>query len=180
MRPTTLGLGGLAVCLLLVLAVLLGSRGPGPLDQPDRANQRNGLLLDGPTVEPSPPGLGLSDGPTVLLFVRSSPDPDVLAGWRGMLPTDTHVVLVVQEPDPSSTGDGEAGSSALAAAAGADLVVDPDGRLADAVDLPQPVDGGPGVGYAVIDTEGVVRYSTLDPAWPENAFEVATIAGATT
>lgn len=175
MRPRTVAAGGLVLSLCLVVAVLLGSRGPGPLDQPDRADQRNGLLLAGPTVEPSLPGLAPGQGPTVLLFVRASPEPGVLRDWRDSLPGATHLVLVVQEP---ATADGL--STVDVASAGSDLVVDTEGRLADAVDLPEPVDGGPGVGYAVVDDRGVVRYSTLDPAWPENAFEVETIVGATT
>ena len=56
-----------------------------------------------------------------------------------------------------------------------EVVVDPDGRLADAVALPTPVDGGPGIGYAVVDSQRQVRYSTLDPAYLVNAFEVTTI-----
>lgn len=51
---------------------------------------------------------------------------------------------------------------------------------AAAVDLPEPEDGGPGVGYAVIDSARVVRYATLDPRWHENAFELDTIVGAIT
>jgi hypothetical protein len=46
------------------------------------------------------------------------------------------------------------------------------------VALPEPVDGGPGVGYAVADGERLVRYFTLAPNWPDNAVEVATITGA--
>lgn len=113
--------------------MLVGSRGPGPLDQPEAARQRDGLVLDGPTVSPTVAGVHLPSLPNVLLFVR----------------------------DPPS------------------VVPDPEGRLAAAVGLPRPVDGGPGVGYAVVDADGVVRYSTLDPAWADNAFEVATILGAT-
>lgn len=59
-------------------------------------------------------------------------------------------------------------------------VIDPTGALAAAVALPPPVGGGRGVGYAVVDAGRVVRYSTLDPSWPGNAFEVATIVGAVT
>lgn len=177
MRPVTLVLAGVALCVVLGVVVLGGSVGPGPLDQPDPADQRNGLLLTGPTVEPSLPGVPPRDGPTVLLFVRSAPQPSVLRQWRDTLPATTHVVLVVQEPgsDPSSEA-----SAAHALNAGADLIGDPDGRLATAVDLPEPVDGGPGVGYAVIDSDRVVRYATLDPRWPENAFELDTIVGAIT
>lgn len=174
MRPATVAAGGVLMCLLLVAAVLVGSRGPGPLDQPDRANQRNGLLLSGPTVEASLPGLTPGRGPTVLLFVRAAPEEDVLQAWRSQLPTTTRVVLVVQEPGVTAPEP----AAEAAAGAGVELVVDTDGRLAAAVDLPEPVDGGLGIGYAVV-TRGVVRYSTLDPAWPDNAFEVDTVVGAT-
>ena len=45
------------------------------------------------------------------------------------------------------------------------------------VDLPTPVDQGRGIGYAVVDSDRQVQYSTLDPVYLTNAFEVATIVG---
>lgn len=158
------------LCLVMVVAVLLGSDGPGPLDQPDRAEQRNGLVLDGPTVQPTVAGVQLRSGPSVLLFVRRLPADDTLARWRRALPTDADVTVVVQAPS------GEQVQPQMSSPV--DVVLDPEQELAMAVDLPQPVDGGPGVGYAVVDTDGVVRYSTLDPAWSDNAFEVTTMLGA--
>ena len=44
--------------------------------------------------------------------------------------------------------------------------------------MPQPVDGGRPVGYAVVDSDRVVRYATLDPDYLSNAFEIETILGA--
>ena len=66
---------------------------------------------------------------------------------------------------------------------GAELVVAVAGApqaalLADAVDMPTPVDGGPPVGYAVVDPDRTVRYATLDPAYLDNAFELDVITGA--
>jgi hypothetical protein len=59
-------------------------------------------------------------------------------------------------------------------------VIDPLNTLAAVVDMPQPVDGGRPVDYAVVDSERVVRYATLDPKYLANAFEVETILGAVT
>jgi hypothetical protein len=44
--------------------------------------------------------------------------------------------------------------------------------------MPTPVDGGPPVGYAVVDPSRQVRYATLDPQYLINAFEVDVITGA--
>lgn len=170
--------GGIVISLLLVVAVLLGSRGPGPLDQPDAAEQRDGLVLDGPTVEPVVAGVNLRDVPNVLLFVREAPDPDVLDSWRHSLPAAAQVTVIVQGParrDDGQGGDGSTERTEGDSPSLVDVVEDPDQSLAAAVRLPGPVDGGPGIGYAVVDTAGVVRYSTLDPSWPDNAFEVTTI-----
>lgn len=168
-------LGGVVVCLLMVLAVLLGS-GPGPLDQPDAARQRDGLVLDGPTAEPTVAGVHLRSLPNVLLFVRDPPDAAVLDDWRRSLPPVARVSVVVQGSRPTE----DAREVSPAGTVGqVSSVQDPEGRLAAAVGLPQSIDGGPGIGYAVVDAQGVVRYSTLDPAWADNAFELATILGAT-
>jgi hypothetical protein len=171
---------GVVVSLLLVAAVLLGSRGPGPLDQPDPARQRDGLVLDGPTVAPTVAGVHLRDLPNVLLFVRETPDADVLDAWRQSVPAAAQVTVVVQGPGPGhdAAAAAEAGEPAARRSPGlVGVVADHDEALATAVRLPEPVDGGPGIGYAVIDRDGVVRYSTLDPAWADNAFEVTTILG---
>lgn len=185
--------GGFVVCLLLVGSVLLGSRGPGPLDQPDAAQQRDGLVLNGPTVEPDVAGVHLRDVPNVLLFVREPPAADLLDSWRHSLPAAAVVTLVVQgdprtsdprtsNPRPSDRAGEQGGSGGRL---GNDtprlvsVVEDSEELLAAAVRLPEPVDGGPGIGYAVIDAAGVVRYSTLDPSWPDNAFEVTTILEST-
>lgn len=151
--------------LLLTLVIVLVVRPPGPLDQASLADQRNGLLLDGPVLDPEVAGVAFGRAPVVLLFLRETPDAEELERWAAELPDSTRVTAVVTS---------EAGS---ASAQSVELVWDEDERLARAVDLPEPRDGGPGIGYAVVDRDRVVRYSTLDPAWADNAFEVATIVG---
>lgn len=155
----------LAAVLTVVVVVLV--RPPGPLDQPDPAYQRDGLLLDGPVMPEQVAGVRFGGRPVVLLFERDLPDLSALAQWLGEVPDRGAVKLVLPEPAPR-----------LLAHPQLELVVDPSGRLADAVDLPTPVDGGRGIGYAIVDGERRVRYSTLDPAYLANAFEIATILGA--
>lgn len=153
----------LASVLLFVVVALV--RPPGLLDDPDPAYQRDGLLLDGPVVAQNVSGVDFGGRPVVLLFVRDLPTPDALAAWTADISAgaETHVVVPEQK----------AGAPAL----GENVVVDP-GRLAEAVDMREPVDQGTPVGYAVVDSSRVVRYATLDPAYLKNAFEVAVIAGA--
>jgi len=155
----------LALALTVVVVVLV--RPPGPLDQSDPADQRNGLLLDGPVVPPEVAGVAFGGRPVVLLFDRELPDAEDLAGWLGGVPPRAEVRLVVPSP-----------GAAPPELTGVPVLADRSGRLAAVVELPAPVDGGPGIGYAVVDSDRQVRYSTLDPAYLTNAFEVATIVGA--
>jgi hypothetical protein len=155
----------LAAVLSVVVVGLV--RPPGPLDQPDPAFQREGLLLGAPAVPGEVAGVAFGGRPVVLLFDRSLRDQSALAQWVAAVPEGAVVRLVLPEPAPRLLN-----SSRL------EIVVDPSGRLADVVNLPTPVDQGPGIGYAVVDRNRQVQYSTLDPVYLSNAFEIATIAGA--
>lgn len=143
---------GVAAVVLAVVVTLV-VRGPGPLDDPAPAYQRDGLLLDGPALPGELAGVAFGARPVVLLFERTAPRGPAFAAWQ----------RAVEQ-------------------AGADLVVLTAGpraaELADAVGMPEPVDGGPPVGYAVVDPSRTVRYATLDPAYLLNAFEVDVIVGA--
>lgn len=138
--------------LVLTLVVVLVVRPPGPLDDPDPADQRDGLLLDGPRLPPEVAGVAFGGRTVVVLFERTAPVGPAYDAWRAVV-TDDGVELVVRV--------GAAGA-ALAAATG----------------LARPVDGGAPVGYAVIDSARLVRYATLDPTYRDNAFEVDVITGA--
>lgn len=147
------GLVFVLAAVALAVIVTLVVRGPGPLDDPAPADQRDGLLLDAPTLPPEVGGVAFGARPIVLLFDRALPQGPAFDAWTGTVDQ-----------------------------AGADLVVLTPGeraaRLADAVGMPVPVDGGPPVGYAVVDRSRTVRYATLDPAYVINAFEVDVIVGA--
>jgi hypothetical protein len=156
-----------ALSLVLTAVVVALVRPPGPLDQPDPAYQRDGLLLDRQVLPRQVAGVEFGGRPVVLLFERELPDPAALQRWLGAVPEAAVVRLVVPDPVPR-----------LIASPRLEIVVDPTGQLAEAVDLPTPVDQGPGIGYAVVDSERQVRYSTLDPSYADNAFEITTIVRA--
>lgn len=140
--------------VVLSLVVVLVVRDPGPLDDPAPADQRDGLLLSGPRLPPEVAGVGFGGRTVVVLFERTPPAGPAFEAWRQTV-SDDGVELVVAV----------AGSQAAA-------------RVAAAVRLPVPVDGGPPVGYAVVDPTRLVRYATLDPRYLSNAFEVDVITGA--
>ncbi len=58
------------------------------------------------------------------------------------------------------------------------VVADPGGRLAATYGMREPREGGPPVGYAVVDETGQIRYRTLDPEVTDLLGEVDTILGA--
>lgn len=146
----------------LVFLVVVLVRPPGPLDQEVLADQRDGLLDAGPALPASVAGVDFGGRVVVLVFEREPPSTRRLAQWRSALAPSRDVVLVLP--------------AAARTLSQVPIVVDPAGALAEAVDLPKPRDRGVGIGYAVVDSNRVVRYATLDPSWLSNAFEVATIA----
>jgi hypothetical protein len=153
-----------ALATVLTVVVVGLVRPPGPLDQPDPAHQRDGLLRDGPVVDRGVAGVQFGGRPVVLLFDRAPPDPRRLAAWVAAVPDGADVTLVL--PDPTTVG--------LPVPA----VTDRSEELGAAVAMPVPVDGGSPVGYAVVDSNRVVRYATLDPDYLTNAFEVTTMVKA--
>lgn len=128
--------GLLAALLTFVVVVLVGP--PGPRDQQSLSLQRDGLLLSGPQVPPQVGPVRFGGQVRVLLFVRDPTSPGELQAWSRQLPAEV-TLTVVRPADPQAPA------------------------LADAVDLPEPNDGGPPAGYAVVDADRQVRYST--PPW---------------
>ena len=141
-----------AVALVLVLIVVLVVRPPGPLDDPDPADQRDGLLLNDPVLPPDVDGAELGGRTVVVLFERDEPAGPAFEKWKATV-SDDGVELVVRV---GATGE----------------------ELARRVGMPTPVDGMRPVGYAVVDASRTVRYATLDPVYEKNAFEVDVITGA--
>lgn len=175
LRARTLIVGAAVGLAVLVAAVLLLVPRVGPQDESSYADQRNGLLADGPSVPPSLDGIDFGGQVSALLFVRARPSSALVAGWHAALPAAVRAWVVVQAgAQEQATPVGER----PARVAGLPVVLDAGQVLSRAVGLPRPNDGAPGVGYAVVDRQRQVRYSTLDPNWPSNGFEVATISGA--
>ncbi|MGQ0803280.1 MAG: hypothetical protein ACT4PI_05395 [Actinomycetota bacterium] len=168
--PTRLSLAMVWVGAAVLLGSLLfvADAAEGPLDDPDQAHQRPGFLDEGdlPVAAPDLPGDALEDGrPAVVFFERPRRLEtlcDALAGDD--LDRRAEIVVIV------SGEDGEC--------EGARSVDDPNGELAAAFGLREPSDGGPPVGYAVVDSDGRVRYRTLDPQAADDLEEVETIVKA--
>lgn len=143
-----------ALMMALIAVVVLLVRPPGPLDDPRPALQRDGLLRDGAVLDKTVGGVELGGMTVILLFTRAEPEGDAWDRWQAEV-TDEGADLVVLTPgDPAH------------------------GALLGAIPMPVPVDGGPPVGYAVVDDDRQVRYATLDPRFLLNAFEVDVITGA--
>lgn len=139
-----------------------------PLDDPDPAFQRPGFLDAGDLPEQAPAvraDVDLTGHPTVVFFERRERLHELCRALEDhRFGTEVQTIIVT----PSEPADDCSGRAVL--------VVDP--TLADAFGLRQPREGGPPVGYAVIDDEARIRYRTLDPAVASLLGEVDTILGA--
>lgn len=159
------------VAVWLVSAVLLGSLlvlaalARGPLDDPDPARQRPGLLDLGALPSPAPrisaevPAPGRA---ALVLFERV----DRLGGLCEALGHHRFAsgAVVVVVPGPGGR-----------CAPGIAVIGDPTGALAAQFGLDRPRDGGAPVGYAVVDGHGDIRYRTLDPSVATQLDEIDTI-----
>lgn len=164
--PPLFWLAGSVVLVVVVLAVVPG---PGPLDDPDPTYQRPGFVLARGDATRVPnlslPGSPPGRRPVVVVFDRALPDAESFRMLRRGLPPAFVIVLVVSDgrrltPYPVP------------------VVVDRQGRTAAAVGMRSPKDGGPPVGYAIVDRQARVRYATLDPDYLRHGSEAATMARA--
>lgn len=152
--------------LLLVVANAAGS----PLDDRDLAYQRPGFLDEGSLPDRAPP---VSDRvPTrgrraVIFFERVRRVEGLCDAIRDHGQIDDADIAVVTESSSSDCGRA------------ATVIVDETGALARRYGLREPRDDGYPIGYAVVDSEGRIRYRTLDPTAADHLAEVATIVEAT-
>ena len=136
-----------AAVVLSVLVIAFGTNS-GPLDDPNQAFQRDGALHNGPQLPSQIGDVAFGRSSVVVLFERRQPPDQTLAPWRaGATRNGSRLVIAVA---------GQSGTPALR----------------DAVGMRTPNDGGPPVGYAIIDQARRVRYATLDPAYLDHASEV--------
>ena len=158
---------GAAVCLGVLLFLAHSSQ--GPLADPDQAWQRPGFLDAGALPAPAPavaPGIPAIGRPTVVFFQRAN---DVVELCKALAETSL--------PEEAATAVVVAGSPADRCGV-AVTVPDVNGTLAERYGMRRPTDGGPPVGYAVVDAAGAIRYRTLDPAVAHQLGEVATMVAA--
>jgi hypothetical protein len=132
------------------------------LNDPDEAWQRTGLLLPGATYRISK--LETTSGrPAVVFFARSLSHQYLFHDLADQSDLASMADLVVVTADGSRPTI-ETGIMHFAA--------DVDGSLAAEAGLHTPIDGGYPVGYVVIDSDGYLRFRTLDPGFGQRAWEI--------
>ena len=160
----------------LVVAVGVGAllafarASAGPMDDPDPARQRPGLLDLGELPVPAPPvseGVPTLGTEAVVFFVRPAGLPALCGALADPdLEGEPDLVVVIAGPVAPCAAD-------------VAVVTDQRGGLADAYGLRRPADRGAPVGYVVVDDAGRIRYRTLDPEVADLLGEVDTILRAT-
>ena len=158
----------LAVVLSLFLA--LARAADGPLDDRDAAWQRPGFLDAGELPAPAPkiaPNVPGTERPAVVFFVRAGGMQKLCRALAENRLAGRAAIAVV------FAGTRSSGCQAAEA-----VVADPEGDVAEAYGMRRPRDGGPPVGYAVVDSAGDIRYRTLDPAVADRLDEVSTMVSA--
>ncbi|HSF67686.1 MAG TPA: hypothetical protein VLA67_09695 [Nitrospiraceae bacterium] len=152
----------LAVALSMGVALAVAEHRRNALNDPDQAWERTGLLLPAKTYQA--PSLGVAPGrPVVVFFARSLSDGYLFHDLADQSDLASMSALVVVTPD---------GSRPVIQTGIQRFVSDGDGSLAAAAGLHRPIDGGYPVGYALIDSDGYLRFRTLDPGFGQRAWEI--------
>lgn len=161
--------------VVLGAALTVSMSDPDPLDDPDLAMQRAGIL-DG--VGPRSPAVAVAatvparGRVAVVFFLRpaqAGPLVSALNSPSGQQLRDLVDIGIVVSSGASDVTPSDPTTTVAA---------DPDGRLAAAYRMRRPRDGGPPVGYAVVDVDGTIRYRTEDPGLANGLDEVLTIVDA--
>ncbi len=156
------------VALVTGALLFVAQASEGPLDDRDPAEQRPGYLDAGQLPQRAPPlprELGRFRRRTVVFFERPDGLADLCESLRDDdLEQDAAIAVLV--------------SGRAAPCRGVPTAVDRAVAYAAAIGMRRPRDGGPPVGYAVVDAHGQVRYRTLDPGVADRLDEVTTIVKA--
>lgn len=174
-RPAVPGRRECMIAWLLVGAVFgaltVASRvAVSPLDDPDPARQRPGYLDDSGSpyiAVPLAPNLPPRASRAVLLFTRPALEPALMVAIQADpgLTAAARVVVVV-------CGDRPLVASSSYIAVLEEGAACPAARL---YRMRSPRDGGAPVGYAIVSSSGLVRYTTLDPGDADHLSEVVTL-----
>lgn len=143
-----------------------------PLDDPDLVFQRPGFLdAHGPPF-PAPKireGFRIQNGRLVLFFVRpeQAATLETALEVKPVLLREARLAVAVAADRTKQNAEGIL------------WLADSSGGLAGGFHMPVPRDGGPPVGYAIVDSSGLVRYRTLDSGLVARLEEVETMLKAT-
>jgi hypothetical protein len=135
-----------------------------PLHDPDQTWQRTGMLLPAQTfLAPiAEPELRLRHR-VIIFFSRNLTGRNLFSDLADQSDLVRAADLMVVTPD---------GSKPVITNGIWRFATDTDGSLARSVGLHRPIDGGPPVGYVLIDSEGYIRFRTLDPGFEHRAWEI--------
>ena len=166
---------GVTTAVVFGAALTASMSDPDPLDDPDPAMQRAGIL---DVVGPRSPAVALdatvpARGRVAVVFFLRPTQADPLVSALDS-PPGQELRELVDIGIVVSAGASEVTPSDPATT----VAADPDGRLAAAYRMRRPRDGGPPVGYAVVDVDGTIRYRTEDPGVADGLDEVLTIVDA--
>lgn len=160
----------LYVAIWLTVAIVVGSLlgfaefQRNALSDPDQAWERTGMLLPPLTYEAPTSQLELRRGHrAILVFARTLHNRYVFHDLVDQSDLTRLADLIVVTPD---------GSRPLIEHGIRRFVTDHDGSLARHVGLRRPIDGGPPVGYVLVDSQAFVRFRTLDPGFGQRAWEI--------
>lgn len=157
---------GLWVVITLLFAGLLGFAEDrrNPLNDPDQAQQRTGVLLPtGQDPAPKVPALDIPGRPAVILFDRTLAGRHLFHDLADQSDLTRNAELVVVTPD---------GSRPIIETGIDHFLADQDEAVAQAFELRKPIDGGYPVGYVLVDSSGFIRFRTLDPGYDRRVWEI--------
>lgn len=158
-----------AVALLFAALLGLAEYRRNPLNDPDQAYQRTGVLLP-PGREPAPemPSLRIKGRPAVIMFHRRLAGRPLFHDLADQSDLSKDAALIVVTPD---------GSRPIIETGIAHFLADQDEALVHALGLRRPIDESYPVGYALVDASGFIRFRTLDPAYDQRAWEIRLLLG---
>lgn len=162
-------LAWITVALLLGGLLAFADYRRNPLNDPDQARQRTGVLL--PTAqEPAPriPALNIAGRPVVIIFDRTLAGRHLFHDLADQSDLTRNAELLVVTSD---------GSRPVVETGIDHMLADQDESIARAFDLRKPVDGGYPVGYVLVDSSGFIRFRTLDPGYDKRAWEIVLLLG---
>jgi hypothetical protein len=146
-RPSTRAMAAswVAAAVVLGAGLLIEEATRNPLDAANPIRERIGMA--GYSSMPVPKVAGTVEGErTAVLFVRAA-QADSVCTWASQRHLGKVTMVVVAPEDVDCKG--------------VPLTVDADRKLADAFGMRKPKDGGYPVGFALLDSAGGLRYTTL-------------------